>query len=178
MSNPKPRERAMTDEYNGQPIFYGCTICRGTRGRAQRSPHSLTCLYDKCKRELTKRNQEADAGPASDEFPGTGPMYCYKVKEVLGVSLNLLSTMSDYQKRAGRKATDEDIGVQVRGGFGEDESDGLMPGTRWVTLHELVDNIDEAGLAELDTFATNLKKVIGKQTRKRIRERETEDDED
>ena len=56
----------------------------------------------------------------------------------------------------------------VRGGFGEDEADGLFPDTRWVELSELVSNMDDKDLAKLDTFASGLKKTL-QAARKRLR---------
>ena len=55
---------------------------------------------------------------------------CFEIKSVLGVSLCMPPSMSGYERRAGRAADDDDICYQVRGGFGEDEHDALIPDTR------------------------------------------------
>ena len=40
---------------------------------------------------------------------------------------------------------------KVRGGYGEDRDDELIPDTRWVNLSELVANLDDRSLAVLST---------------------------
>ena len=46
----------------------------------------------------------------------------------------------DRAKRAGCKADDNNIAYKVRGGFGADKDDELIPDTRWIKLSELVYN--------------------------------------
>ena len=51
----------------------------------------------------------------------------------------------------------------------DENVDDMVPGTRLVKLTELVENIDEAGCALLDSFAKELAKAT-KHARKRLRE--------
>ena len=57
----------------------------------------------------------------------------------------------DRQKRAGCAANDDNISYKVRGGFGEDKDDELIPDTHWVTLGQLTANMSKSQLAALDT---------------------------
>ena len=50
-------------------------------------------------------------------------------------------------------ADDDNIAYKVRGGFGEDKDDELIPETRWIRLSELVHNMDERSLIALDKWA-------------------------
>ena len=60
------------------------------------------------------------------------------------------------------------MAYKVRGGFGVDEDDELLPDTRWVPMHELVANMDETTLAALDQWAGKLQKTA-REARKRLR---------
>ena len=78
--------------------------------------------------------------------------------------------MTDEESRCGRARSDEEICYQLRGKFGktsDEDVDDMVPGTRCVELTELVENIDEAGCALLDSFA---KELATKLARKRLRE--------
>ena len=92
-----------------------------------------------------------------------------ELRDVVGVDLCV--AMSDRQKRAGRSLDDDNISYKVRGGFGEDKDDELIPDTCWVKLTELVNNLDERGLAALDKWAGKLQQTA-RDARKRLRERE------
>ena len=86
---------------------------------------------------------------------------CFKVKEVIGVSL-CMEQMSAAERRVGRERADEEIRCQVRGKFGSDadeDTDDMLPDTRWVKLSELTDNIREADLKALDEFTRGLNKA-------------------
>jgi len=107
------------------------------------------------------------------DAPKVEATLCFKIKEVLGVSL-CMEKMQEEESRCGRARSDEEICYQLRGKFGKsrhEDIDDMVPATRWVKLPELVENIDEAGCALLDAFAKDLAKVA-KQARKRIRESE------
>ena len=96
---------------------------------------------------------------------------CFKVKEVIGVSL-CMEQMSAAERRVGRERADEEIRCQVRGKFGSDadeDTDDTLPDTRWVKLSELTDNIREADLKALDEFTRGLNKAI-KDARRRLRQ--------
>ena len=77
-------------------------------------------------------------------------------------------------------AEDDDIYLQVRGGFGKsaDEDKGNLipePDTRWVQLAQLVDNgIDGKALNQLEKLAKALRKPLVKAAAKRIQDREAE----
>ena len=98
---------------------------------------------------------------------------CFKVREVLGVDLCLAA--DDREMRAGRSADDDNVAYKVRGGFGEDKDDELIPDTRWVKLAELTANMSESQLASLDTWAGKLQKVL-KEARKRKRQQQENDE--
>ena len=96
---------------------------------------------------------------------------CFKVKEVIGVSL-CMEQMSAAERRVGRERADEEIRCQVRGKFGSDadeDTDDMLPDTRWVKLSELTDNIREADLKALDEFTRGLNKAI-RDARRRLRQ--------
>ena len=139
---------------------------------ATASDNGTRCKHDSCKRELTRRNKErraalASAGDAApvDEDPTT----CFKIKEVLGVSMCLKMTKTE--KRLGRDYDDADCHYHVRGKFGGDSNedvDDMNSDTRWVKLTELVKNMGESELAELDVWAGQLQKAA-RAARKRVR---------
>ena len=85
---------------------------------------------------------------------------------ILGVDMCVAANAR--QQRAGRKADDDNVSYKVRGAFGEDKDDELMPETRWVKLSELVYNMDEQALASLDKWAGKLQKAA-QAARKRLR---------
>ena len=63
-----------------------------------------------------------------------------------------IPTADARQKRAaGRRLDEDNVAHKVRGGYGEDRDDELIPDTRWVNLSELVANLDDRSLAVLDT---------------------------
>ena len=72
-------------------------------------------------------------------------------------------------KRAGCKADDNNIAYKVRGGFGADKDDELIPDTHWIKLSELVYNIDERALASLDKWAGKLQKAEREAARESLR---------
>tara|TARA_B110001452_G_C15095683_1_gene382095 strand:- start:185 stop:802 length:618 start_codon:yes stop_codon:yes gene_type:complete len=160
------------DEYDRQPIFFGCVVCHGRKLRSRRSKGSLNCKHHSCRRGLRELNNDPDAGPV----PVSTPTTCFRVDQVYGVSLTALSTLSGREKRAGPELDDSDMMALVRGGFGEDADDSLIPDTRWVELFELVDNMEEEELNKLDAFATTLKKNL-LAARKRRRASTNDDDE-
>ena len=155
-----------------EEVFFGCVVCSGANGRARRSPGSATCKHDNCKNVYKKRR--ADGATLATAQPAAAPVEttrCFKIKEVLGVSMRLDLTADE--RRVGAPADDEQIGYKVRGGFGKsaDEDVGdLIPDTRWIKLSELV-HMDETQLKALDTFAAGLKKAC-QAARKRLREQE------
>ena len=96
------------------------------------------------------------------QTPAAPATKCRKIKDVLGVSLCLVSEMSSEERRVGRKNGDDDIHCEVRGGFGSagDKAEDLIPDTRWVKLDELVDAMDKRALKKLFLFAGQLKGVL------------------
>ena len=85
------------------------------------------------------------------------------------------------ERRTGRQADDDDIYLQVRGGFGksaDEEVEDLIPDTRWVQLAQLVGNeIDGEALTQLEKLAKALPKLI-KAAARRIKELEAGDEEE
>lgn len=152
------RKMAIEDE---EP-YSDCVVCFGERLREQRSEGSAICKHDSCKREYARRR----AGLGTDEAERTAlappakaaRTSCFKIREVLGVDMCVAA--SPRQQRAGRKADDDNIAYKVRGGFGEDKDDELIPETRWIRLSELVHNMDERSLIALDKWAGKLQKAL------------------
>ena len=101
--------------------------------------------------------------------PRTDTTSCFRIKEVIGVSV-CLEKMDETDRRCGRKSSDDEICYQVRGKFAKSKGepdDDMQPDTRWVKLTSLVDDLDEEACQLLDTFAKNLLKVA-KAARKRL----------
>ena len=124
-----------------EEVFWECVICHGAMGRERRSSGSVNCKHDSCKRAL-KRKREA--GEVFEEVEVAEPektprTSCFKIREVVGVDLRV--TAGDREKRAGGRLDDARIAFKVRGGFGEDKDDELIPDTRWIKLPVLVNNI-------------------------------------
>ena len=88
------------------------------------------------------------------------PTSCFRIKEVLGVSMCL--KLSKTEKRLGYDYGDEDYCYQVRGKYGgskDEDPDDMVSDTRWVQLKELVHNMGESELSELDRWAGKLQKA-------------------
>ena len=140
--------------------------------RAREGDNGTRCKHNSCKLELTRRNKERLAGQqlssAGDAPVDSDPTECFKIKEVLGVSM---WKMSKTEKRLGCDYGDEDCRYQVRGKFGgskDEDMDDMISDTRWVQLKELVMNMNETQLSELDKWAAQLQKAA-KNARKRVR---------
>ena len=96
-----------------------------------------------------------DAQPADDD-----PTECFKIKEVLGVSMCLKMTKTE--KRLGRDYDAADCYYHIRGKYGghiDEDMDDMVSDTRWVKLTELVKNMKEPELKELDVWAGSLQKA-------------------
>ena len=163
------------DEFDGQPIFFDCSECHGERRRSRKSPGSRNCKHYSCK-GVRKRGREEQL-PVAEQPVAAAPTTCFKVKEVLGMSVCL--QLDPDERRVGRHADDDDYQLQVRGGFGKHEGEDdmdLIPDTRWVSLAELVTNdVDAAALAALETLTKKLPKALkaaAKRIRQRVHERE------
>ena len=74
----------------------------------------------------------------------------------------VMSSMSADERRVGRKNGDDDIHIQLRGGFGNsgDAAEDLIPDTRWVKLDDLVEAMEKRELKKLFTFAQQLKGML------------------
>ena len=160
------------EEEADEVVFTGCYVCKGARSRARRSTGSPVCKFTGCIKEHSQRR--TGGGPVEERTVLAPPAprartACFQIREVVGIDLCVAA--SDRQKRAGRPIDDDNVSYKVRGGYGEDEDDELIPDTRWVKLSELVNNLDENDLKELDTWAGKLQKAA-KAARKRLRERE------
>ena len=163
----------MTDSRTGEPIFFGCVVCYGKKGRSRKSAGSSNCLHDSCKGVRGKR---AHAGLDDAEYFADDSLKCFKIKSVLGVSTCL--HMDADERRVGREAEDDDVYIQLRGGFGksaDEDKDDLIPDTRWVQLAELVSaKLDGSELDKLEKFAKALPKVL-KDARRQLEEREADE---
>ena len=96
----------MSDE----DIYWDCVVCSGARKRARNGPNGSRCMHNSCKTELTRRNKErcaAKLAPADDApVVDDDPTECFKIKEVLGVSMCL--KMAKTEKRLGCNYSDDD----------------------------------------------------------------------
>ena len=166
------RGAKMSDEAeDAEDVFYGCVECKGANNRGRRSEGSALCKFDGCKRAYSKKRKAGALSfvEAHAATSARAPTVCYKIKQVVGVSLCLPGDMSGYEKRVGKKMDDNCIAYQVCGGFGEDRRDEFIPDTRWVKLSELLESgMSEQALKVLDTFAGKLQAQC-KEARKRLR---------
>ena len=169
----------MSEEGDEEP-FLDCYLCKGDSGRERRSLGSPICKFDGCIKEHTRRRRAAKESGA--ERTALAPpaaaakrTSCFKIREVVGVDLCVAADAR--QKRAGRPLDEDNVGYKVRGGYGEDKDDELIPDTRWVGLSELVANLDDRSLAVLDSWANGLQKVL-KAARKKQRARRNEEEAD
>ena len=158
-------------------IFYGCVVCSGEKKRRRNGSNGSRCMHNSCKEELTRRNKGLrEQAPVGDVVVDSDPTECFKIKEVLGVSMCLKMTKTE--KRLGCDYGDDDCYYQVRGKYGgskgEDEDD-MLSDTRWVPLQQLALNMDESQLSELDKWAGQLQKAA-KNARKRVRILQESDD--
>ena len=142
-----------------EDVFYECVVCAGEMGRCRRSDGSSICKHNSCYVELRRRR----AGGGGDvERTVLAPpakaarTSCFKVREIC---IDMRVAADDRAKRAGCKADNDNIAYKVRGGFGADKDDELIPDTRWIKLSELVYNMDERALASLDKWAGKLQKA-------------------
>ena len=155
-----------------EEVFYECVVCFGARKRGRNGENGTRCKHDSCKKELTRRNKAKQAAalePAGDAVVDSDPTSCFKVKEVLGMSMCLKMTTTE--KRLGCDYGDEDCYYHIRGKFGgssSEDPDDMISDTRWVQLKELVMNMNETQLSELDKWAAQLQKTA-QAARKRIR---------
>ena len=156
-----------------------CLECLGANGRGRRSDGSAICLDDGCKKKYAKRNAEKRARlePAGDAaVVDSDPTSCFRIKEVLGVSMCL--KLSKTEKRLGYEYGAEDFCYQVRGKYGgskHEDPDDMVSDTRWVQLKELVHNMGESELSELDRWAGKLQKAA-KAARLALRQRQESDE--
>ena len=127
-----------------------------------------------------RRNTELRAArlePTGDApMVDSDPTSCFRIKEVLGVSMCL--KLSKTEKRIGYEYGDEDYCYQVRGKYGgskDEDPDDMVSDTRWVQLKELVHNMGESELSELDRWAGKLQKAA-KAARLALRQRQESDE--
>ena len=158
-------------------VFMECYYCEGKSGCPRASRGSIRCSAGQCKRKQAADNKAAKAG-LTEALPLAGdltqsaslPRYCFNIKEVVGVDI-CSNRLTSKERRVGRARADEDWAYKVRGKFGDDsdeDSDDMVPDTRWVPLSELVEKLDEPACKKLDAFASSLQKAA-KEARKRLR---------
>ena len=161
-----------TDDDDDGDVFWDCYICSGENGRERKTAGSLTCAYNGCVKEHTRRRKARSEGDeertALAPPPKAARTSCFAIRDVVGIDMCVAA--SPRQKRAGRALDEDNTSYKVRGGFGEDKDDELIPDTRWVPLSELVANMDERTLSALDKWAAKLEKDA-KDLRKELRKR-------
>ena len=143
--------------------FLECVVCHGDNGRERKCSGAMICKHNRCNKTYQQRRREARAaGHEPEQAPAPPPAKCRKIKDVLGVSLCLVSELSSDERRTGRESGDDDIQCEVRGGFGNDGDDpeDLIPDTRWVKLDDLVEAMEKEDLTKLFTFASQLKRKL------------------
>ena len=165
MSDDEPSE-------DDDAIFFDCYICEGGKGRERKSAGSSTCAHDSCVKEHTRRRKAARSEDgertALAPAPKAARTSCFKIRDVVGVDLCVEA--SARQRRVGRALDEHNISYKVRGGFGEDKDDEMLPDTRWVPLSELAANLKEQDLKALDKWAAALEKSA-KTLRKELQKR-------
>ena len=149
-------------------VPWQCEFCQGESRKPRASALSRRCtsnaLPHRCRDALTSVRAAELAGRQAEKgalakraraaLDEQGPAYaaliaikeCFAVKEVYGVSFVDLS-IYERDEKALRVGVDEDAFEHcylIRGGFGDDKSDALLPGTRWVKLRELLENVSSA----------------------------------
>ena len=181
------------------PDGWVCEFCNGASGKPRASSGSRRCTSNKVphkcrdalatarqaeKEELAARKggrakRVREAFEEQRQQPGyaaiIGAKECFSIKEVLGVSCLNLDSLNEGEQRGGVDAADYCHEYLVRGGFGDDGDgkDALMPGTRWVALSELMENIPSAELALLEAFDAQLAREMA-EARRHIREERAE----
>ena len=159
-----------------------CEFCKGASGKPRASPGSRRCTSNaaphKCREALaaarTREKEELaiskgvrlkrarEALVEQSQQPGYAAIIaakeCFSIKEVLGVSFINLEALGEGEQRGGVDPADYSPEYLVRGGFGDagDERDALMPGTRWVSLTELMVNCSGDQRALLSAFDSQL----------------------
>ena len=158
------------DEDDG--VFWDCYICQGQMGRERKCHNSPICKHNSCVKEHTRRRKAARSEDgdrtALAPAPKAARTSCFIIRDVVGVDLCVEA--NERQRRVGRALDEDNISYKVRGGFGEDKDDEMLPDTRWVPLSELVANFREQDLKDLDKWAAALEKSA-KKLRKELQKR-------
>ena len=133
-----------------EDVFYECVVCAGAKGRCCRSDGSSICKHNSCYVMYVELRRRRAGGGDDVECTALAPpakaarTSCFNICEVvhgLCMGIDMRMAADDRAKRAGCKADDNNIAYKVRGGFGADKDDELIPDTRWIKLSELVYNI-------------------------------------
>ena len=165
MSDDEPSE-------DDDAVFFGCYICQGENGRERKCDNSPICKHNSCVKEHTRRRKAARSEDGERTAlappPKSARTACFKIRDVVGVDLCVEA--SARQRRVGRALDEHNISYKVRGGFGEDKDDEMLPDTRWVPLSELAANLKEQDLKALDKWAAALEKSA-KTLRKELQKR-------
>ena len=173
----------MTEAAEEVDLAWVCEFCKGASGKPRASPGSRRCTSNAAphhcrdalaaarvrdKEELAaskgaRKKRAREALEETQQMPGYAAIIaakdCFAIKEVLGVSYINLESLSEGEQRGGVDASDYCHEYLVRGGFGDagDQKDALMPGTRWVSLADLIMNCSSATeLTLLDGFDRKL----------------------
>ena len=159
---------------------WSCVICQGASGKPRASPRSQRCTSNKkpwrCRDALTavlekeratlSHQMEVSSKRAREALEEQSSAYaaiilakqCFAIDEVCGVCYfdcaKLCGPDGERKQRTGVEEAEYDYQYLIRGGFGDDRDDSLIPGTRWVSLTELFNNCSVADLDMLDAFDT------------------------
>ena len=96
--------------------------------------NSPRCTASQCKAAHTAARAAARAAlpVVAPCAPEAEPTTCFKIREVLGVSM-CTKKLTEYVSRCGWARSDEEISYQLRGKFGksrDEDVDDMVPGTQ------------------------------------------------
>ena len=109
-----------------EEIFWDCMYCEGEHGLPRASTNSPRCTASQCKAAQTAERAAARTAlpVVAPCAPKAEPTTCFKIKEVLGVSM-CTEKMTDEESRCGRARSDEEICYQLRGKFGKSRDEDV-----------------------------------------------------
>jgi len=111
----RPGRRPGTLALNGRTTGLGGAYCQGEHGLPRASANSPRCTASQCKAAHTAARAAARAAlpVIAPCAPKAEPTTCFKIREVLGMSM-CTEKMTDGENRRGRARSDEEISYQLR----------------------------------------------------------------
>jgi hypothetical protein len=143
----------------------------------------LFCTAGRCKRrraDLAAAKQVVGAGSSPALVAEDDGSLCVEVYAVYGVSCCDLAALSSVQRRNEVDEKNFSWSYEIYGKFGVSEDDNGYDDTRWVSLAELLKNVDDASLEVLKSFDKDLKtkaRAARKATASKLLAEVTEEDE-